>query len=177
MMKILTLAFQIVAVLSGALAGMWLKNNSAVMPTDAAVDKTGVEGHVSTEQKDGKAGVNNHHGQSSDAAQSDYGYVKFSRQFVVPVIEADSVRSFVVLDLSLEVTSTMTESAYSREPKLRDALLNALMLLSSQGAFNNDFMSQSIISKVRASLLASAKTVLGEDAHDILILNIARQDL
>ncbi|MHA7872882.1 MAG: flagellar basal body-associated FliL family protein, partial [Hyphococcus sp.] len=113
------------------------------------------------------------HGKSSDA---DFGFMKFSRQFIVPVITSDNVNALVVIDINLELTPEATEAAYSREPKIRDALLSTLLSLSNEGAFHDNLLEGENVMHIRARLLESAQSILGEEVLDVLILSIARQD-
>jgi flagellar protein FliL len=167
-------------------------------------DATGDEGHSAAEasakdgdhggkkkkdnkkkkEKKGKKEKSDHgkkkseHGSSDEPSGSDseYGFMKFSRQFIVPVIRTDNVNALVVIDINLEIAPESTENAYSREPKIRDALLSALLRLSNEGAFEDNLLEEDNIDWIRAQLLTAAQSILGEDATDVLILSIARQD-
>lgn len=181
MMKIVTLALQAAAVGGGALGGLWLKTIPASEPVEAAGpgEDTGAENKKPGKSTKGEPGkrAKDAHGSAETTAEGDYGYVKFSRQFIVPVVQTNSVGALVVLDLNLEVSASAAESAYAREPKVRDALLSTLLLLSSEGAFNSNFTRPPNLEAIRASLLSSARAVLGEDVHDILILSVSKQDI
>lgn len=116
-----------------------------------------------------------HGGGGSESAA--YGYLKFSRQFVVPVVDPTGVGALVVMDINIEVPPDVTESVYLQEPKLRDAMLNTLLSLSNKGAFNGRLLEPANIDMIRARLLEAAQSVIGEDAQGVLILSIARQDV
>ncbi|NOX94412.1 MAG: hypothetical protein GXP04_04755 [Alphaproteobacteria bacterium] len=102
--------------------------------------------------------------------------MKFSRQFIVPVIRTNNVNALVVIDINIELLANATEKAYTREPKIRDALLSALLRLSNEGAFGDQLLNQQNIEHIREQLLTAAQSILGDSATDILILSIARQD-
>lgn len=123
-----------------------------------------------------KRGLSGGHG-GGGSENAAYGYLKFSRQFVVPVVDATGVGALVVMDINIEVPPDVTESVYLQEPKLRDAMLNTLLSLSNKGAFNGRLLEPANIDTVRARLLEAAQSVIGEDAQGVLILSIARQDV
>jgi len=117
------------------------------------------------------------HGGKGGESGSPLGYLKFSRQFVVPVIAKSGVRSLVVMDINIEVPPDVTETAYLSEPKLRDSMLSVLLDLSNRGAFNEVMLDPANQENIRAELLDAARSVIGPDALSILILSIARQDV
>jgi flagellar protein FliL len=53
-------------------------------------------------------------------------YVRFSNQFVIPIVEQGHVASMVMLALSLEVAQGQTDRVHEFEPKLRDAFLQIM---------------------------------------------------
>lgn len=117
-------------------------------------------------------------GHGKDAGdEAAYGYMKFSRQFVVPVIGQSGVTSMIVLDINIEVPPSETEKVYLQEPKLRDSLLSTLLSLSNNGAFSSQILDQANLDAMRARLLESARAIIGESAQNVLILNITRQDV
>jgi hypothetical protein len=124
----------------------------------------------------GKDGHGGGHGKEGDDAAA-YGYMKFSRQFVVPVMSESGVASLVVLDINIEVPPDETETIYVQEPKLRDALLSTLLSLSNSGAFSSQLLEQANLDMMRTRLLESARAIIGESAQNVLILNITRQDV
>ena len=193
------------AVFGGVSGGVWLKSTLAAeagKPAHAddhetAEKKAGKHGatghdakpkdqHAAKEKKtDKKAAKDSHggggghgggHDSGSDSA-GDTGFMKFSRQFVVPVIAASGVRSLVVMDINIEVPPGMEETVYTREPKLRDSMLAAMLNLSNRGAFNQNLLDARNLDSIRSELLTAARTVIGEDAQNVLILNITRQDV
>lgn len=103
-------------------------------------------------------------------------YVKLNNQFVVPVLQDGRVTSMVILALSLEVKKGATEHVYSREPKVRDALLQVMFDHANAGGFDGDFTDGANLVFLRAALLEAAKSTVGEDVTDVLISDIARQD-
>ena len=116
------------------------------------------------------------HGSSGDGAKSDRDYVKFTNQFVIPVIEQGRVAALVVLSLGLEVSAGLTERVYALEPKLRDAMLRVLFDHANAGGFSGAFTDGLAMEPLRAALLESAVREFGPDAKEILIIDVVRQD-
>ncbi len=183
MIKIIAIVIQVIAVAGGAYVGVSLSTGSqkpTLASADSGGDKQAKKDNAKPEKekekkkkskKDGKYG-----GKDKDSGEST-GFMKFSRQFVVPVVSRNNVSALVILDINLELDPSATENAYSREPKVRDALLKTLLQLSNEDAFGGSLLEQENLAQIRARLLTSAKTVLGEDVVDVLILNVARQDV
>lgn len=103
-------------------------------------------------------------------------YVKLNNQFVVPVLQDGRVTSMVILALSLEVKKGAAERIYSREPKVRDALLQVLFDHANSGGFEGSFTDGANLVFLRTALLEAAKSTLGDDVTNVLISDIARQD-
>jgi hypothetical protein len=202
MLKYLPYAIQGVAVIGGVAGGLFLKSMGSAPEAPPAHEEgeAGAGAHGASEEhaakkpeKDGKAGKKDAkkkdakkkekkeaghgggHGKGADDAA--YGYMKFSRQFVVPVIGQAGVTSLIVLDINIEVPPAETEKVYLQEPKLRDSLLGTLLALSNNGAFSNQILDQANLDTMRVKLLESARTIIGENAQNVLILNITRQDV
>lgn len=195
MLKYILIGVQGLAVIGGVSLGVWAKSLTAAAPGDshdATAPHTAEEAHAESgkaakaekkaahgaKEKDAHAGKA--HAASGDASKeeaSQNGYMKFSRQFVVPVIGSAGVRSLVVMDINVEVPAALTESIYTREPKLRDTLLSTLLRLSNEGVFDEGLLDAQTQATIRAELLGSARAVIGENALNILILNITRQDV
>lgn len=120
------------------------------------------------------------HGENDTASGSfdpSINYFKFSRQFVVPVIADGGVTSLVLLDLNLEMDASAAESFYVREPKLRDALMEELLDIANDGRFGGMLTDRRNLDQIRLDLLHAAQDVEGDSVHDVLILDIMRQDM
>jgi len=103
-------------------------------------------------------------------------YVKLNNQFVVPVLQDGKVTSMVIMALSLEVKTGAAEQIYSREPKVRDALLQVMFDHANAGGFEGAFTDGANLVFLRTALLEAAKATLGDAVTDVLISDIARQD-
>ncbi len=103
-------------------------------------------------------------------------FVTLDRQFIVPVVTEDQVASMMVLTLSLEVSPGHVEDVFSREPKVRDALLRTLFEHAYTGGFTGDFTAEHVMRDLRRNLLIAARKVAGPDIRDVLVVDILRQD-
>ncbi|WP_299047542.1 flagellar basal body-associated FliL family protein [uncultured Tateyamaria sp.] len=103
-------------------------------------------------------------------------YVKMNNQFVVPVVNDDTVQALVVLSLSLEVPAGQKDAIYSREPKLRDSFLQVLFDHANVGGFDGAFTNSNNLAVLRAALREVAQKDMGDQITDVLIVEIARQD-
>ena len=65
----------------------------------------------------------------------------------------------------------------SREPKLRDAYLQVLFDHANVGGFNGSFTSSGNMSILRRALLQTSQNLFGNLILDVLITDIARQDV
>jgi|GEM_PF-1501159 len=179
MIKAIAIAVQAIAVAGGAYVGVTLSSGSSGAPEEKA------ENSAEKEKKEEKKKAKKDKKAKGEKHGDDYGgdgaettsFLKFSRQFVVPVVTRDNVSALVILDISLELDPAATESAYSREPKVRDAILKSLLQLSNEGAFGDALLEEDNLNDIRARLQAAARTILGEDLVGVLILNVARQDI
>jgi flagellar FliL protein len=104
-------------------------------------------------------------------------YVKLNNQFVVPVITGNQVSALVVMSLSLEAASGMSEAIYAREPKLRDAFLQVMFDHANMGGFDGSFTSSNTLDILRTALREVAQREFGDDISSVLIVGIARQDI
>ena len=181
MIKIISLLLQAAGVSAGVFVALMLKNGQADSHAAPAADAEQGEAGEKGDAKDGDNKKNKKKGDKKKGGDygdsGEYGFIKFGRQFIVPVVKPDGVNALVVLDINLEVPTDVTETVYAREPKVRDALLSTLLRLSSEGAFNARFTNAENMDQIRGELLEAARAVLGDDVHEVLILSIARQNV
>lgn len=112
----------------------------------------------------------------AEARKDDSDYVKMNNQFVIPVVSRDRITSLVILSLTLETAQGQRERVYGREPKLRDAFLRVLFDHANMGGFNGPFTQEGRLEPLRVALREVAQRELGTDIHNVLIVDIARQD-
>ena len=104
-------------------------------------------------------------------------YAKLKHQFVIPVVEEGRVSALVVMSLSIEVETGQTQAVYSQEPKLRDGFLQVLFDHANTGGFSGSFTSTTNMRSLRDGLRENAQRVVGDVVHDVLIVEIVRQDV
>lgn len=103
-------------------------------------------------------------------------YVRLNNQFVVPVVQNASVRSLVVMSLTVEIEAGQAEFVFNREPRIRDAFLRVMFSHANAGGFDGAFTSPAALNPLRSGLRDAAYDVLGEIVNDVLIVDIVRQD-
>jgi flagellar protein FliL len=104
-------------------------------------------------------------------------YVRFANQFIVPVVEREVVTAMVVLSLSVEVATGEEERTFSVEPRLRDVFLQALFDHANTGGFDGMFTAEPTMERLRQSLQTAAEAAIPGLVHDVLIVEINRQDV
>ena len=114
---------------------------------------------------------------AKDEAEAAREYIKLNNQFVVPVVADDMVDSLVVMSLSVEIANGQGEVIYTREPKLRDAFLQALFDHANIGGFDGAFTDANNLDVLRMALTETAQSIAGDVVSSVLITDIARQDL
>jgi len=82
-----------------------------------------------------------------------------------------------VLSLTLEVTPDLEQVVFEREPRLRDGFLRVILDHANTGGFDGTFTSNGAVDAVKARLMETARAELGDGVKDVLLLDIARQDL
>lgn len=170
MMRILLpILLMLAGLAGGVVAGKMLSGGDGPEAT-----ATG-DAHSTGEPADAEASPETGHGASPDSSGT-YEYVRLNNQFIVPLIRNGSVRSMVVMSLSIEVDGGSNELVYSREPRLRDAFLRVMFTHANVGGFDGSFTSVEAMAPLREGLREVARQVLGDIAHDVLIVDIVRQD-
>ena len=170
----------LLAISAGGGTAYFLKSGSSnPNPASAAHDTGGDEGEghakPKKEKKEQKGhGSSDKHG---DADAADVTYYKFSREFVVPMIEDDRVQSLVILNLNLEVDTAISQELFSKEPVLRDNIMTTLVKLSSGGRTLNSITDVDNYETLRAMILTNLQNEIPEGIRNVLILDMARQDL
>ncbi|MEM9550337.1 MAG: flagellar basal body-associated FliL family protein [Pseudomonadota bacterium] len=177
--KLIPILFLFIGTAAGVGAGLVLApaEEEAGYDTETAGDKDGngkdKADHKDTAEKDAGQKDDGY----GDEADGSVEYVKLNNQFVVPILQADKVAGMVVMSLSLEVPPGSSESIYSREPKLRDAILRVLFDHANIGGFSGAFTNSNNLDVLRIALREAATQTLSKQVYDVLILDIARQDV
>jgi hypothetical protein len=104
-------------------------------------------------------------------------FVRLNNQFVVPIVRDGSVRSLVVMGLTIEVTTGLNSEVFNQEPRLRDSFLRVLFAHANAGGFDGVFTEAAAMAPLREGLREAAQSILGRgNAFDVLITDIVRQD-
>ncbi|AXT27579.1 flagellar basal body-associated protein FliL [Ruegeria sp. AD91A] len=164
--KLIPVFFLIVGLGAGIGAGLVLA--PAKNPESAASAKEAVKEVKAVDKKSGKS-------KKKDKGDG-FGYLKMTKQFVVPVVKDDQIEAMVALSLSLEANPAITETYYAIEPKLRDGFLQVLFDHANMGGFDGAFTESGNLDVLRNSLLEVARKEFGEDVSKVLILSVNRQD-
>lgn len=166
MKKLIPLLLPVIGIGVGVGAGLFLQPSPQHQTETPAAETGHAEQTAASTHSD-------EHGETIHDPQ----YVKLNNQFVVPIIDHDMVTSIVVLSLSLELMSGDSESVYAKEPKLRDGFLQVLFDHSNMGGFHGTFTNTSKMDTLRRSLLSVARQAVGGNVSDVLITDLARQDV
>jgi len=178
MKAILNIALCCVAAVAGTFASSTLKAKAAA-PAEThaeAADK----GHTKSDKnsKDDKHSKSKDkgHDKSSSKSSDDFEFLKFKRQFVVPVIGEDRVEALVLLNIGISLSGDVKEELFRYEPKFRDVFMRELLGMSNAGYFNNELTDPNTYEVLRETLLRAAKEIQKDGVKDVLILDFARQD-
>lgn len=115
--------------------------------------------------------------QAETTDKNAFEYIRLTNQFVIPIIEDEVVVSMVVLSLSLEVEPGLNQKIYALEPKLRDAFIRVLFDHANMGGFGKRFTDVEMLNLLRSNLRDVAYRELGDVLNDVLIIDLARQDV
>jgi flagellar FliL protein len=140
--------------------------NDTVGENEGAGAEAGTEPEGSSTQGDGLV----------SPANAGTEYVRLRNQFIVPVVRHGSVRSLVILVLTVEATTGGSDAVFEHEPRLRDSFLRVLFAHANSGGFDGQFTESAAMAPLRAGLRDAAIGVLGDVARDVLIVDITRQD-
>jgi hypothetical protein len=122
---------------------------------------------------EGASSAGDHAGDEGPSAKE---YVKLNNQFIVPVVANGAVVAMVILSISLEVKPGGSEKVYALEPKLRDSFLQVLFDHANSGGFDGAFTNSNTMDVLRMALLEVARSSLGAEVSEVLIVDIVRQD-
>lgn len=131
----------------------------------AAADK-----HDKEKKKAGKKGGDKHGEKAGEAV-----YFKFSRQFVAPIVTGGEPKAMMILDVMIELAPGADDAIYADEPKLRDAVLKALLAQSANGDLPRMLADPELLETTRGAVLANVREIIGEDARSVLLMDVGYQ--
>lgn len=178
MKLIITSLVAIIFVAAGSFAAVILKTPSEATASHAEIgddehkDDHG-EDHGKTDKKSDK--YDDGHGKKPSSGSS--AYYKFSREFVVPIMRGGQVDSLVILHISLETDSATSEKLFSEEPKLRDNIMTTLIGLSNDGRTLEEPTNINNYETIRSMILMNLKDSIDDGIQNVLIVDMAKQNL
>lgn len=194
MKHILTALIAIACIVAGGVGGHFLRSASAKPAGEAHAEakadkehgKEKADAHGKAEKKADSHGKSDSHGKEEKskgghgkeaAGSSEVIYYKFTREFVVPVIRNNHVNSLVIIHLSLEADASISQKLFEMEPKLRDNIMTTLITISNDGRTFETLTDIESYESMRSMILMNLKTVVPTGIHNILIMDMARQDV
>ncbi|WP_340693077.1 flagellar basal body-associated FliL family protein [Hyphomonas sp.] len=182
MKNIIAAVVVVVCIVIGGIGGSFLKSSSVVSSGKAEDAKE--KSHGAKEEKGGhgaEASAKDSHGKkdSHGAVVSSSGveYFKFTREFVVPIMRESRVESLVILNINLEVDASEIQRLFSMEPKIRDNIMTTLIELSNDGATLDSIATLENYESIRSTVLLNLQKILPDGIRNVLIVDMAKQDL
>lgn len=142
--------------------------------SDAAAAQVSPHQSAAADEK-GHRGAEKHDKSHKEQHVQAGSYFKFSRQFVAPVVRDGGPEALIVLDVVLELSPESAEAYYSIEPKLRDAVLRALLTQSGKGELKGMLSDPALLEATREAILTNVQGIIGDNARSILLLDVAYQ--
>ena len=87
------------------------------------------------------------------------------------------VDSLVIININLEVDSSVMENLFSIKPKLRDNIMTTLVELSNDGKTLVEPTSIDGYETIRSVVLMNLNSVVASGIENVLIMDLAKQDL
>ncbi len=194
MKNIITAIIAIACIVAGGVGGHFLRSMSSGSPAaekhagakaedshGEKKDDHGKKPEKKSEKKDAKGddghGKSGGDGHGKEAAAGGVIYFKFSREFVVPVVSGGRVTSLVILNLNLEADASMSQKLFEMEPKLRDNIMTTLITISNDGKTFESMTDVENYESIRSMVMMNLKSVMSTGVHNVLIVDLAKQDL
>jgi hypothetical protein len=102
--------------------------------------------------------------------------LRLPNQFLVPLIGEGRVRAMVVVGIALELLPEHGIEMQRDEPRLRAAFLQILFDYANLGGFDGVFTSGEQLLTLRRTLLEAATAEFGTAVHDVLVVDLVRQE-
>lgn len=102
--------------------------------------------------------------------------LRLPNQFLVPLIGEGRVRAMVVVGVALELLPGHGIELQRDEPRLRAVFLQILFDYANLGGFDGVFTSGEQLLTLRRTLLEAARAAFGETVHDVLVVDLVRQE-
>ena len=161
---------------SGVGAAFFLKPGPAPVP-EAGTDMAAAAPCGPVDEARAAASVGDSHATDASPIEAVAGseFAALENQFIVPVLEDDKLVAMMAITLSVEVPTGQMTRVYAVEPRLRDNLLQDMFQHSNIGGFSGNYTATDKMRILRQDLLRTTRSILGETALDVLIIDIKRQ--
>lgn len=184
MKNIISAIVVVVCIVVGGIGGNFLKNGAgassgvsdhASAPKDKshAAETAGGHGSEPAAKNDSHGAKDSHDSPTAGAVD----YFKFTREFVVPVMRESRVESLVILNINLEVDSRVSSKLFAMEPKIRDNIMTTLIELSNDGSTLEAIANLENYESIRATVLMNLQKIVPEGIKNVLIVDMAKQQL
>jgi hypothetical protein len=172
MKKLLPILLAAIAIAIGAAGGFFLRA-SGVHSAPGGEDKTEQKEVAHAAKGEAHGAKDDAHGKKSDAAV----YMKFSRQFVTPIVAEGRPMAMMILDVNIEIDPALADTIYAEEPRLRDGVLKALLRQSGAGRLGSIFADPAVLEETRREILEEMRAIVGDGAKSVLIMDVGYQKL
>jgi len=168
---------------AGGFGGQFLKSDSGAKDDHAMEKEETSHGGGHGEEKGGHGNdhgekkKDSHGGGHGSALASDIQFFNFSREFIVPIMTNQRVESLVIININLEVESSVLDKLFSIKPKLRDNIMTTLVELSNDGKTLVEPTSVDSYETIRSVILTNLNSVVASGIENVLIMDLAKQDL
>ncbi len=111
-----------------------------------------------------------------DPRPADTTVLRLPNTFLVPLIGDGRVRAMVVVGIALELLPGHTIDLQRDEARLRALFLQILFDYANLGGFDGVFTSGEQLVGLRRTLREAARAEIGASVHDVLIVDLLRQE-
>jgi len=110
--------------------------------------------------------------------EKEFVYSKFKKPIIIPLLKKDRAVGMLIVEIWLELEEDSDTILIStKEPRLRDELMQVFYLYASEGRFAKTLLDPQIQAELRRDLTHIARQIIGDQLHAILINDMQRQDL
>ena len=102
--------------------------------------------------------------------------LRLPSNFLIPLLSEGRVRAMVVVALALELVPEHGIDLARHEARLRAIFLQMLFDYANLGGFDGVFTAGEQLLTLRRSLLEAARLEFGDKVHDVLIVDLLRQE-
>jgi hypothetical protein len=102
--------------------------------------------------------------------------LRLPNPFLVPLIGEGRVRAMVVVGIALELLPGHAIDLQRDEPRLRALFLQILFDYANLGGFDGVFTAGEQLLTLRRTLREAARAAFGAQVHDVLVVDLLRQE-